>query len=305
MDNKRVGIIGLGLVGSALAKDLLKAGFEVYGFDILEEKIKRLEKIGIKGTSEPEEVASNAPRVILSLMSTAIVREVIFGKGGKNRGIIHSTPLPHVIIDTTTGDPVESAGIAQEISKLGVEYIDATISGSSKQIEDRKGVFLIGGREKVIESCTDIFSACSERYLHVGGVGDGQKFKLITNLILGLNRLVLAEGLVFARALRVDLEKLLEVIRFTPAYSCAVDIKGIKMIKKDFSTQSKISQHSKDLDIILRYAGKAGIQLPLTRLHKKVLELAINAGRGELDTSAVLLQLEEIGRDFKVILKTN
>ena len=128
----------------------------------------------------------------------------------------------------------------------------------------------------------------SEKVFYVGPSGSGSKAKLASNLILGLNRLALAEGLVFAEKLGLELESFLELLKVSPAYSVAMDVKGRKMLDKDFVPQSKIRQHHKDVSIILKYAEKVGQQLPLSRVHLDVLEKAIEAGDGELDNAAVI-----------------
>jgi 3-hydroxyisobutyrate dehydrogenase-like beta-hydroxyacid dehydrogenase len=125
----------------------------------------------------------------------------------------------------------------------------------------------------------------------MGPSGSGSKTKLATNLVLGLNRLALAEGLVFAEKLGLDLPTFLDVLRAGPAYSAAIDIKGHKMLESDFTPQSRIRQHRKDVSLILKYALAQNQDLPLSRVHFDILDSAIAAGDGELDTSAVLKEI--------------
>lgn len=292
---ERIGLIGIGLVGTALSENILGSGFDVLGYDIVASKLANLERLGGKAATSPREVASRTSRIILSLLDSEVVREVIEGADG----VIKAENLPQYIIDTTTGDPEETETIARKLLKQGIYYLDATISGSSEQIRKGEGVFMIGGRKEDFEACEDIFRSLAKRYFFIGPSGSGSKAKLASNLILGLNRLVLAEGLVFAEKLGLDLESFLSLLKTTPAYSCAMDVKGRKMIEGDFHPQSRITQHDKDLGIILKYAEKEGQELPLAQAHKKILEDAISFGEGELDTSAVIKQIKRLARQKK------
>jgi len=128
----------------------------------------------------------------------------------------------------------------------------------------------------------------AERVLYMGPPGSGAKAKLAVNLVLGLNRAVLAEGLVFAERLGIGMPAALELFACTPAYSRAVDVKGRKMVSGDFGPEARLAQHRKDVGLMLALAGEAGQGLPFTEVHAAVLDRAIAAGDGELDNSAVI-----------------
>lgn len=287
---EQIGLIGIGLVGTALAQNLLSNGFFVVGYDIAPDRCAALEKIGGLSVSSPTEIAKKVNRVILSLMSTEIVCEVLLGP----TGLLQSRTTPHYIIDTTTGDPDSTVEIALELKKQKIFYLDSPISGSSAQIQKRKGVVMVGGDAHAFADCRDLYQAIAEEFVHVGPSGSGSRAKLVSNVILGLNRLVLAEGLVYAERFGFDLEALLVLLKKTPAYSCAMDVKGEKMIKGDFKPQSRIRQHLKDLDIALSYADKLRQPLPLTQLHRNILKAAIDAGYGDLDNAAVIQHMRRM-----------
>jgi 3-hydroxyisobutyrate dehydrogenase-like beta-hydroxyacid dehydrogenase len=156
---------------------------------------------------------------------------------------------------------------------------------------------MVGGDKAAFEACSNILEALSEKVFYVGPSGHGSKAKLASNLILGLNRLVLAEGLVFAEKLGLDLAAFLELLKTTPAYSAAMDIKGEKMLKGDFTAQARIRQHHKDVSLILKYAEKTGQELPLSKVHLDVLEKAITAGDADLDNSAVIKEIRRRSKD--------
>lgn len=284
---KTAGLVGIGLVGTAIANNLLDAGIELYGYDISLERIAAFKERGGIVTSSPCEVAEHTPRVILSLRDSQTVDEVMRGADG----ILKAASLPRFIVDTTTGDPEMSATLSEEVRKVGVGYLDATLSGSSDHIRCRRGVFMVGGNREDFDACIDIFEILADSYFYVGGPGAGCKTKLASNLILGLNRAALAEGLVFAERMGLNLESFMEVVRLTPAYSAQMDTKAEKMIKREYTAQSKISQHRKDVDIILSYSRRLNQHLPFSEVHHSLLREAERVGRGEADTSAIIEQI--------------
>jgi 3-hydroxyisobutyrate dehydrogenase-like beta-hydroxyacid dehydrogenase len=285
---RKIGLVGLGLVGTPMAESLLARQFDVIGFDISPERCSQLEKLGGKSLSSPAQVGQQVEHVVLSLPDTKAVRQVVEGPGG----LLEAEPLPTYIIDTTTGDPEQTMTLAERLTERGIHFLDATISGSSRQVRDRRAVFMVGGDKTAFEKCTDIFAALTAKVFYVGPSGNGSKAKLASNLILGLNRLALAEGLVFAEKLGLDLEAFLALLKATPAYSAIMDTKGQKMLKGDFTAQARIRQHYKDVSLILKYAQEAGQDLPLSKVHLDVLERAIAAGDAELDNSAVIREIQ-------------
>jgi len=287
-----IGLIGIGLVGTAFAENLLAAGYQVIGFARRAASRDALSRLGGRAAASVPEVAQAAERVILSLPDSDVVDEVVLGP----QGLLSVPSRLRIILDTTTGEPERTEALAGTLRERGIQLVDAPISGSSQQIRERQGVFLIGGERAACERCLDLFTALAERRYLLGSSGAGSRAKLASNLILGLNRLALAEGLVFAERLGLDLDAFLAMARTTPAYSCAMDVKGQKMLRGDFAPQSKVSQHHKDLRIILEYAARAGQHLPLAQLHRQILEDAMAAGEGDLDTSVVIQVLRRLGR---------
>lgn len=290
--SETIGLVGIGLVGTALAENLLAAGFDVIGYARRESSRGNLARMGGRAAACIADVARTAARVILSLPDSDVVEEVVFGP----QGLARSDPAPRLILDTTTGEPERTEQMARTLTACGIHCVDAPISGSSQQIRRRQGVVLVGGTRAGYDASLDLLRAIAEHHHYLGSAGAGSRAKLASNLILGLNRLVLAEGLVFAERLGLALPAFLAMLKTTPAYSRAMDVKGEKMLRGDFAPQSKIAQHDKDLRIILEYAGRARQELPLARLHKDILERAITAGEGDLDTSAVLQVLRRMQR---------
>ena len=287
-----IGLVGLGLVGTAMAERLKADRFNVVGFDIEKVKCEQLERLGGQAVDNPAQVAEQADRIILSLPDTDVVLQVVEGPGG----ILDAKKLSGYIIDTTTGEPDKTAALAKRLAGQGIYFLDAPFSGSSRQVRDKEVVFMVGGEKAAFEECMDIFKALGAKVSYLGSSGNGSRAKLAGNLVLGLNRLALAEGLVFAAKLGLEPREFLELLKVTPAYSAAMDVKGKKMLENDFTPQARLRQHRKDVSIILKYAENSGQELPLSKVHLEILEKAIAAGDGELDNSAVIREIRRRGK---------
>ena len=147
---------------------------------------------------------------------------------------------------------------------------------------------MVGGERTVFDACGDVFAALTRSADYVGPSGSGAKMKLVANLVLGLNRAALAEGLALGRASGLEAEAVLSILKAGAAYSRVMDTKGEKMVSEDFSTQAKLSQHLKDVRLILSAGDRAGVTLPLSAAHRRLLETAEAAGFGNADNSAVI-----------------
>lgn len=285
-----VGMIGLGLLGSALAERLLASGYELVGFDPNPDARARLAAIGGRPVASLDEVAAactreaqvdRPTRILLSLPDSLVVRRVIDQlRPNLSRGA--------VIVDTTTGSPEDAESRAAELAAEGMGYVDATVVGSSEQARAGQAVMLVGGDVGHVSAVQDLLDACAARHFLAGPAGSGARLKLVVNLVLGLHRAVLAEGLHLARACGLDLQRTLEVLQATPAASRVMETKGTKMIREDFSPEARLAQHHKDVQLILDLARHAGTELPLSELHEQLLRRAIDRGCGALDNSAIL-----------------
>lgn len=278
MDRKNVGMIGLGLMGTALTERLLDAGYTVWVYNRTRAKAEPLVARGARWAENPLAVCE---RVLISLYTTDTVAEVLDQlSDGLRPG--------QILIDTTTGEPEQTAGLAARLAARGVQYLDAPISGSSEQTRRGEATAIVGGPLSAFEACRDLFDCCVQRTIYAGASGCGAKMKLVSNLVLGLNRAALAEGLVFARAIGIDVEAALQVLMNSMAYSRIMETKGRKMVENDFHPQARLSQHLKDIRLILAAAAAAGQDLPLTDAHRRLLEAAETAGFGDADNSAII-----------------
>lgn len=275
-----LGLIGLGLVGSELAQRFLAAGHDVFGFDLKPELGEQLSRVGGEPCFSSKEVVEACDICFLSLPTSEIAEHVL-------RSLLPSL-TGKTVVDTTTGEPATMAKLGRDLAAQGAAYLDATIVGSSKQVRAGEVLVLVGGMESAFQSMTKIFDCFARRSFYLGEAGSGARMKLVVNLVLGLHRAVLAEGLTFAKAYGVDPDLALEILRAGAAYSRVMDNKGPKMIQRDFSVEARLSQHHKDVLLILRAAADLGLELPLSRLHDQLLSAAESAGFGEADNSAII-----------------
>jgi 3-hydroxyisobutyrate dehydrogenase-like beta-hydroxyacid dehydrogenase len=276
-----IGLVGLGLMGGAFAGRLLRGGFPIVGCDIDANCQAMLAQQGGRNAVTASDVLEQCDRVILSLPSHREVGQVIAASKAAFRA-------GQIIIDTTTGDPEHTEAIAAELANLGVTYLDATISGNSAQVREGTAVVMVGGDAGAYAACSDVLTKLGCESFHTGPSGSGAKMKLVTNLVLGLNRAALAEGLALGEAIGLDPDLTLRVMRRSPAYSRAMDVKGEKMIRSEFSPDARLSQHLKDVRLMLQLGGHAGLPMILSAAHRAILEQAEAAGLGALDNSALI-----------------
>jgi 3-hydroxyisobutyrate dehydrogenase-like beta-hydroxyacid dehydrogenase len=277
---KSIGLVGLGLLGSALADRLLSRGWSVTGFDVAAERRGHLDATGGTAVNSLSEIAS-FEFILLSLPTSRVVADVVSSLKPELRS-------GQTIVDTTTGNPDDVELTAEELTRLNVDYLDATVGGSSQQARDGEAIIMCGGQDDAFARCRPLFDDLATRTFHLGLVGSGSRMKLAVNLVLGLNRAVLAEGLMFAESLGLDLTTTLEVLKSGPTWSRVMDTKGEKMLQSDFSPQARVAQHLKDVRVILEAGSNTGSRLPLSSVHQTLLEELVESGSGDLDNSAII-----------------
>ncbi|MFB3827754.1 MAG: NAD(P)-dependent oxidoreductase [Bryobacteraceae bacterium] len=272
-----IGLVGCGLLGSALAARFIEAGYGVLGYDVEPARLRELEAAGGRAAGSVEEVARACGRVMLVLPNSDVTA-----------GLLECFPPGGTLIDATTGDPEQIAGFGRELAARGVRYLDATVGGSSKQTRAGDVTVMCGGEREVFDASAALLGTFARQAFYMGPWGSGARMKLVNNLVLGLNRAVLAEGLRFARACGIDPAMALPVLQAGPAWSRAMDVKGEKMLREDFTPEARLSQHLKDVRLILAEGARRGAKLPLSELHRTLLERAEAAGYGAADNSAVI-----------------
>ncbi|MEQ1860024.1 MAG: NAD(P)-dependent oxidoreductase [Chthoniobacteraceae bacterium] len=272
---ERIGLVGLGLMGSALAERFVGGGFRVVGWDIVPARRKALKRIGGEPARDAGEVLTACERIVFSLPGYDD-SAALLGAAGWRRG--------RIVLDTSTGDPRKAAAIGKRVRG----YLDATISGNSDQVRSREVSVLAGGTKAAFVRCADLFACFTDKTIHTGPCGSGAMMKLITNLVLGLNRAVLAEGLAFAEHVGVAPLRALDALKTSPAYSRAMDVKGAKMVRRDFTPQARLAQHLRDVRLIVELARRTHAKVPFSSVHRRLLAGLAAAGFGDEDNSAIL-----------------
>jgi 3-hydroxyisobutyrate dehydrogenase-like beta-hydroxyacid dehydrogenase len=279
-----VGVIGVGLMGEVYARRLVAAGFTVIGYDVDPTKSERLAQFGGRAGTLAD-IAQKCEPIAVAVFNTEQVEDVV------ERALIPAASGKIVLV-TSTCDPDRIAALGARVGDR-LRFLETPVSGTSEQVRQGDGVGLIGGDQKIAADAAPVLDALFAKSFHIGKVGDGGRAKLAVNLILGLNRLALAEGLVFAARLGLDPAAFLDVARRSAAASQVMDTKGPKMIGGDFAPEGRVRQTLKDTQLMLDQARKAGQQLPLLEIHADVLQACVRHGDSEQDNSIVI---EEIRR---------
>lgn len=275
--SESIGIIGLGLLGSAIAERLNEAGRTLHGFDPGQTKTG-----AARHCPDAGEVVAICSRVIFSLPTSQVVAEVV-------EEVIDKLHPGQVIIDTTTGAPDEISAVAARLKSRGVHYLEANVAGSSVLLRQGRAALFLGGDEGVADDLAPLFADIASQVHFLGPAGTASRFKLVHNLILGLNRAALGEGLQFAESLGIDGGTALSVLRQTAAGSRAMDAKGERMVNRDYEMpEARLAQHLKDVLLMLDEAERSGAKVPLTRLHHELLREVDQLGFGDADNSAIM-----------------
>ncbi len=281
-----IGLIGLGLVGTALAGRLQQAGYSVLGYDHSAAACALWADAGGCLAVSVQALGSRCELVVLAVFNTAGVLDVCEGPAG-----LLSGGTTRALIDCSTGEPEALQALAGRLAAQGIDFIEAPLSGASQQIATGQATLLLGATAPALARHAAVLEALAPQRLHVGGHGMGARAKLATNLVLGLNRAALAEGLVFAERLGIAPAAFLALVLATPARSDAAVVKGEQMVHGRFEPQSRIRQHLKDVQLMRAAAQVAGQRLPLSDVHAALLQAAVDAGDGELDNAAIVRQL--------------
>ena len=280
--NTPVGIIGLGLMGTAMSGRLIEAKIPVIGFDIDAAQKEKLKAAGGTAAASAQELAGRCQIIVIAVTSGKQV-EALFGDLESGA----APPLP-TLVCTTTCSPDEIIRFAQRAAASKFPFVEAPVSGTSAELRDGSATALLAGDAGTVEAVGAVLDVLCPRSVRVGAIGDASRTKLAINLILQNNRAALAEGIAFAECLGLDGHGFLAAARASAAYSRVMDAKGEKMLARDFRPQSHISQTLKDAELILQEAGRRRLQLPLTSVQAGLLRNAIALEGPDSDSAAVI-----------------
>ena len=286
----RVGIVGLGAMGGAFARNLVAAGWTVRGFDLDPERRAALRAAGGEPVGDAAEAAHDAERVVLSLPDHEVVRRVVFGPGGVAEGAARGC----ILVDTSTSPPEASRELARELAGGGVAFLDACVSGTGATARERDVVALVGGDARTFAACAELFGAIARKAYHLGPTGAGALGKLVVNVAVVGNRLALAEALNFGTAVGMEPAAVLAILKDGATYSRAMDLKGDKMVHRDYRPESTLAASLHGTHLLLDEAERAGAPLFLVSLYAQIARVAVGLGHGGSDPAALVEALRHL-----------
>ncbi|QDV74461.1 2-hydroxy-3-oxopropionate reductase [Planctomycetes bacterium K2D] len=281
-----IGVVGLGLLGSALCERLLDAGRPVRCWNRTRDKAEPLLERGAVWSNNP---LAECDEVVVCLYTSDVVRETF-------EAMAEGVHAGQLIVDATTGGVEDARRIGGWLAERGAAYLETPIAASSEQTRRGEAVAFVGGPHRDFDCAAPLLADLVAQAHYVGEWGAAASFKLVNNLILGLNRAALAEGLALAERLGLDLAQTLAVLRQSNSYSGVMDTKGDKMAARDYATQAKLTQHAKDVRIFVAEARRRELELPMSATHLALLEAGEHAGLADADNCAIF---EVISRGMK------
>jgi 3-hydroxyisobutyrate dehydrogenase-like beta-hydroxyacid dehydrogenase len=281
----RVAFLGLGIMGRAMATNLVKAGHEVTVWNRTSGK----EVEGARVAVSPAEASQGAEVVWLCVSDTAAVDSVLFGPNGVEQSLTEGM----VIADSTTISPSATRKFAERVARKGVQYVDSPVTGSKTGAEGGTLLFIVGGDEQAIEKLKPLYAAMGKKIFRMGEVGKGQSTKLVMNLQIALIYEGFAEALTLAAKLEVDTESLINLVNASMVKSGVVEYKVPFVLGRDFSANFPLRLMRKDIRLALEAAKEARVKLPGLETVEEIYEMAVEDGHGDLDYAATLLLLEK------------
>ncbi|MGH7390653.1 MAG: NAD(P)-dependent oxidoreductase [Candidatus Rokuibacteriota bacterium] len=288
---KRIGLVGVGLLGGAVASRLLAAGrFEVVGYDPVPTQLAALRPRGLQAAGSIGEAAAGADAVFAILPSLETVDAAVRGAGG----LVETLPRGGVILQMSTISPALTRALAAAAAARGVAFLDTPMSGTSSMVERGDCTIYVGGDPALAGRVAPVLDAIARKTVHVGEIGHAMLAKLVTNLLVGLNTAAVAEALVLGAKGGLDPARLLPILRESAAASRMLDVRGPLMVERKFDAQMKCDLFLKDFTLMLDEGMRLGVALPLTSLAQQLTTATVAAGRGGEDLAALIKTIEDM-----------
>ena len=294
---ERIGFIGLGIMGQGMARNILRAGFPLTVWNRTATRMDELVQAGAAASTSPADCAAHSDIIITCVSDTPDVEQVIMGENG----VSHAAASGSLVIDMSTISPQVTQQIAAALAEKGIHMLDAPISGGSEGAAKGTLSIMVGGEVAQVERAMPLFQAMGKKITHVGGAGAGQMVKLVNQIIVVGNMLAVAEGLLFAQAGDLDLEKTIEAIAGGAAGSWMLSNRGTQAIVRDWRPGFTIDLQQKDLQLVLNAAAALGVPLLGTSLIHNLYRTLQTRGLGDEGNHALIKALEllagfEVGR---------
>ena len=287
---KRIGVIGLGMLGNAVALHLVDSGFEVTAYNRTKEKTSELKGKGATIAESPKEVAANSELVIIVVKDADAVKQVSF----ENNGIINGNQEKLIVADMSTIDPSESKNISKQFSDSRITKLDIPVMGGPNVAITGDLVIMASGNKETFEKCKEVFDAIANKVFFLGESGVANSIKLAMNLQITMLALALSEGITLVKKSNVDPKIFLEILNSTYFKTGMSEKKAYKMIDGKYDTTFTLSNLKKDITTITNASKSLGIELPMISKAEEVYENAIKEGFGDIDYTGIIEYLKKI-----------
>lgn len=286
----KIGFIGLGIMGKPMAKNLLKAGYELIVLDQNKAASAELVALGAESAETPSELAGKTKTIITMLPNSPQVKEVALGKGG----IIEGAAAGTVLIDMSSIAPLASKEIAAALAVKGIDMLDAPVSGGEPKAISGTIAVMVGGNKELFDTHYDLMMAMAASVVYVGEIGAGNIAKLCNQIVVALNIAAVSEALVLAQKAGVSPDLVYQAIRGGLAGSTVMDAKAPLMMDRNFAPGFRIDLHIKDMTNILETSHSVGVPLPLTSQVMEIMQAIKQDGCGVEDHSSIVKYYEKI-----------
>ena len=286
----KTGFIGLGIMGKPMARNLIKAGYDLIVYDIMEDSARELQKEGATAAKSIAEAAKSCGVIVTMLPNSPHVKEVVLGAGG----VLENAKAGTVIVDMSSISPIVSQEIEKECAKKGVILLDAPVSGGEPKAVDGTLAIMVGGDEKAYGQVKEMLLKMGASAVHTGDTGSGNVTKLANQIIVALNIAAMSEAMVLATKCGVDPEKVYNAIRGGLAGSTVLDAKMPMVLAGNFKPGFRIELHIKDLQNALDAAHTVGSPLPLTAEVMEIMQALKVSGKQKNDHSGLVEYFEQL-----------
>jgi 2-hydroxy-3-oxopropionate reductase len=285
-----LGFIGLGIMGKPMAGHLVKAGHRVQVYDLNPEPLRDLSAKGAVACRSSKEVAEKSDIIILMVPDTPDVEQVLFGREGVAEGVKKGS----VVVDMSSISPIATKEFSEKLQGLGVEMLDAPVSGGQVGAENATLSIMVGGKPEIFEKIKPFFEILGKNIVHIGNHGDGQTCKVANQIVVALTIEAVSEALVFASKAGADPRKVRQALLGGFAQSRILDQHGERIISRSFKPGFRIQLHRKDLNLALQAARQLGLSLPNTAMAQELFNAVVAQEGDQLDHSAMVLALEKL-----------
>ena len=290
---KKIGFIGVGIMGEPMSKNLIDSGYKLLVYDINKEALNEVVEYGAKKGNSPKSVAENSDIIITMLPNSPHVKNVVLGENG----VIEGVRRGQILIDMSSIAPLVSQGVAKELEKKGVEMLDAPVSGGQEKAQSGNLAIMVGGKDEVFRQCKPILEIMGKPVL-VGDIGAGQTTKLVNQVIVAINIAAVAEGLIFGKKAGVDPERIFEAIKGGLAGSQCLTDKAPRMFKSNYDPGFRIKLHVKDLTNVLETSRELHTAMPLSAQVMEMMQKLMADGYDEVDHGGLALYYENLNNIF-------